>query len=191
MKLALLWRREAARHVALSAVIMVLSFWAMARLAPHAPGWAKTADTVWATIDQPVRNYFAAHAQGLPVTAAAIYSLWQAAGLASLILGFFRLSAARLTWIVWGAATVAAVWLGSPEPGRQVAAGIALLAWAALSSLALRGLRLSRPAFVHVDVHNQAPPAPAVEVRAEIHMPKPTPSHYAPYRPPFLPPSPN
>ncbi|MER6076102.1 hypothetical protein ABT187_46680 [Streptomyces sp. NPDC001817] len=83
------------------------------------------------------------------------------------------------------------MWLGSPEPGRQVDAGIAVLVWAALSVLALRGLRLSRPAFVHVDVHNQAPPAPVVEVRAEIHMPNPEPPHHAPYVFPFLPPSPN
>jgi hypothetical protein len=57
--LPLLARREATRHMALSAVIMALSFRAMARLAPHAPDWATTADTVWATIDQPVRNYIA------------------------------------------------------------------------------------------------------------------------------------
>ncbi|MFC9916414.1 hypothetical protein [Streptomyces sp. NPDC127197] len=83
------------------------------------------------------------------------------------------------------------VWIGTPDPGRQVAAGVALLAWAVLSGLALRGLRLRQPAFVHVDVHNEAPPPPQVEVRAEIHTPQREAPQYLSYVLPYLPPSPN
>ncbi|MEF3117587.1 hypothetical protein [Streptomyces chrestomyceticus] len=107
---------------------------------------------------------------------------WQAVGAVSLLLGFLRFTGARLTWTAWGAATVAMVWAGAPGPGRQVAVGITLLAWAVLSLFALRGLSLFPAAFVHVDVHNQAPPAP--QVRAEIHLPKAAPTPHKPYNPP-------
>ncbi|OIJ95415.1 hypothetical protein [Streptomyces colonosanans] len=134
-----------------------------------------------ATIDQPVRHYLATHTQTLPVTAATAYSTWQAVGAVSLVLGFLYSSGARLTWVIWGAATVGMVWASTPASDREVAAGIALLAWAALSLLALRGLSLSPTALVHIDVHNEAPALP--EIRAEIHLPKPEPTTYEPYNP--------
>ncbi|MBC9730972.1 hypothetical protein [Streptomyces sp. TRM68367] len=141
-----------------------------------------------ATIDQPIRSYLATHTQTLPISATTAYSTWQAVGVVAFILGYLRNGGARLTWTAWGAATVAMVWIGTPESGRQVAAGIAVLAWTTLSLLALRGISLTPAAFVHVDVHNQAPPAP--EVRAEIHLPR-QPSSYKPYDPTHQPPSPN
>ncbi|MFE9360334.1 hypothetical protein ACFYPB_40555 [Streptomyces olivaceoviridis] len=153
----------------------------------HALPWPTPTDRdhtgLLATIDQPVRDYLTEHTRALPVTATTAYSTWQAVGAVSLLLGFFHSSGARLTWIIWGAATVGMVWTTSPDSGRAVAAGIALLAWAALSLFALRGLSFSPAAFIQVDVHNQAPPAPEVEVRAEIHMPKPEPTTYKPYDP--------
>ncbi|MBO8189226.1 hypothetical protein [Streptomyces spirodelae] len=76
------------------------------------------------------------------------------------------------------------VWAGTPEAGRRVAAGIALLAWAALSVLALRGLSLSPAAFIQV--HTEAPHPP--EVRAEIHLPKTEPASYQQYSPQQPPP---
>lgn len=141
-----------------------------------------------ATIDHPVRHYLATHTASLPVNATTVYGTWQAVGVVSFILAYLRSTGARLTWTVWGAATVAMVWIGTDESGRQVAAGIAILAWAALSVLALRGLALTPAAFVHVDVHNAAPQLP--EVRAEIHLSKPPePSSYKPYDPTKQPPS--
>ncbi|MFB7076505.1 hypothetical protein [Streptomyces sp. NPDC056308] len=149
----------------------------------HALPWptptGKDSTGLLATIDTPVRGYLASHTGTLPITATTAYGTWQAVGAASLVLGFFHFSSARLTWVCWGLATTAMVWQGTPEPGRQVAAGIAVLAWAALSLVALRGLSLFPAAFIHVDV--QAPPAPVV--RAEIHMPKSEPTTYKPYDP--------
>ncbi|GAB1331706.1 hypothetical protein [Streptomyces sennicomposti] len=135
-----------------------------------------------ATIDQPVRSYLATHTQTLPITATTAYSTWQAIGVVAFLLGYLRNTPARLTWTAWGAATVAMVWIATPGPGRQVAAGIAVLAWTALSVLALRGIRFTRPVFVDVQVD-----VPAPEVHAEIHVPPQT-SPYQPYDPTRQPP---
>jgi hypothetical protein len=62
-----------------------------------------------------------------------------------------------------------------PNPATKFAAGVALLAWAVLSVLALRGLSVAPASCVHVDVHNAAPPVP------EINLPKPEPTSYTPY----------
>jgi hypothetical protein len=186
-----LWRHETARHMAFSAAVTLFGAWLLGQVMPHVPGWAATVDRTLATIDQPVRHYLATHTQALPITADTTYSIWQAVGFASFVVGVFHNGPARLTWTVWGATTVIMVWSGAPDPGRQVAAGLALLAWATLSGLALRGLRLRPAAFVHVDVHNEAPPPPEVEVRAEIHTPQPQQTQYLPYVLPYVPPSPN
>ncbi|MBO8189224.1 hypothetical protein [Streptomyces spirodelae] len=190
------WRPAAAwiKTVTVTAGLMA-AFFALRWLASTLLGWAHalpwTLPTardhtgLLATIDQPVHHYLAAHTAPLPITAATAYSTWQAVGVVSFLLGTARFGGARLTWTAWGAATVAMVWAGTPEPGRPVAAGIALLAWAAPSLLALRGLSLSPTAFIQV--HNQAPHPP--EVRAEIHLPK-TEHAYRPYTT-QQPPSPN
>ncbi|MFM9812803.1 hypothetical protein ACKI16_30350 [Streptomyces scabiei] len=136
-----------------------------------------------ATIDQPVRSYLATHTRALPITATTAYSTWQAIGVVAFLLGYLRNTPARLTWTAWGAATVAMVWYSSPEPGRQVAAGIAVLAWSALSVLALRGISFARPVFVDVVVD-----VPAPEVHADIHLPPQT-SPLQPYDPTQQPPS--
>ncbi|WP_331736898.1 hypothetical protein OG426_55605 (plasmid) [Streptomyces canus] len=136
-----------------------------------------------ATIDQPVRAYLASHTQALPLTVTTAYSTWQAVGVVAFLLGYLRNTAARLTWTAWGAATVTMVWIGTPEPGRQVAAGIAVLTWTALSLLALRGICFSRPVIVDVQVDVAAP-----EVHAEIHVP-PQLATYRPYDPTQQPPS--
>ncbi|MFI9772433.1 hypothetical protein ACIHJG_37120 [Streptomyces sp. NPDC052415] len=190
-RLARLWQYDTVRHMAFSACVTLFGAWLLSQFMPHVPGWEAAVDGMWATIDDPVRHYIATHTQGLPITAATTYGIWKALGFAAFLLGFFHNGSARLTWTVWGATTVVMVWIGTPEPGRQVAAGVALLGWAALSVLALRGLRLRPSAFIHVDVHNDAPPAPQVEVRAEIHTPRTEPTHYMPYVLPYLPPSPN
>ena len=134
-----------------------------------------------ATIDQPVRAYLATHTQTLPITATTAYSTWQAVGVAAFLLGYLRNTPARLAWTAWGVATVAMVWSATPEPGRQVAAGITVFTWTTLSLLALRGISFTRPVRVHVDVA-------APEVHAEIHVP-PRLTPYKPYDPTKQPPS--
>ncbi|MFE5560285.1 hypothetical protein [Streptomyces sp. NPDC056544] len=125
----------------------------------------------WGVIDNPIRTYIAHHTAGLPVSGAAIYTFWQLTGLLGLIGGFIGATGARLTWTVWGAATVAVVWTTTPANGRTVATAIAVLAWTIASTLALRGWSL-RPV-----VNNFPPPAPAfqpqIEIRPEIHIPAP------------------
>lgn len=187
--LAQLWRQEAVRHMVFSAMATLLGAWLLSHLMPRVPGWTEMVDQVGATVDDPVRRYLNTHSQALPITAATTYSIWKAIGFGSLLLGFFHNGPARFIWTMWAAATVPMVWVATPGPGRPVATAVALLAWALLSALALRGLRLRPPAFIHVDVHNEAPHAPQVEVRAEIHTTEPP--YYMPYVPPYLPPSPN
>ncbi|MFG2681247.1 hypothetical protein [Streptomyces sp. NPDC048392] len=190
-KLTRLWRHETVRHLAFSAAVTVFGAWLLGQLLPDMPGLATTLDAVGATIDDPVRRYLVAHTQELPITASTTYSIWKALGLIAFVLGALHNGPARLTWTMWGAATVIMVLIGTPGPGRPVATAVGLLTWAALSSLALRGLRLPPLAFVHVDVHNEASPPPDVQVHAEIRMPRTEPPQFLPYPLPYLPPSPN
>ncbi|MFB7552604.1 hypothetical protein [Streptomyces sp. NPDC056154] len=187
---AALWIKATAIIGGLLAAVLLLRWIGTTALSwVHALPWPTqniTDDTgLLATIDQPVRHYLDTHTATLPVTAATAYATWQAAGAVSFVLGFFHSSGARIGWTVWGTATTAMVWIATPAPGREVAAGIAVLAWAALSLFALRGLSLTPAAFVNVDV--QAPPAPpAPQVHAVIHLPTPTqpvPTSYQPYDP--------
>ncbi|MEV6841064.1 hypothetical protein AB0N17_42425 [Streptomyces sp. NPDC051133] len=190
-KLAQLWRHETVRHLAFSAAVTLLGAWLLGQLLPGMPGVAATVDAVGATIDDPVRRYLVAHTQELPITAGTTYSIWKALGLVAFVLGALHNGPARFTWMVWGAATVIMVLIETPGPGRPVATAVSLLAWAALSSLALRGLRLPPLAFVHVDVHNEASSPPDVQVRTEIRMPRTEPPQFLPYPLPYLPPSQN
>jgi hypothetical protein len=122
----------------------------------HTPsGWCW--DGVVATIDDPVRAYLAAHSAGLPLPVTALHQLWAASGAALLLMGFmFGGFGARMTWVVWGGATVVMVWSGTAEPGRQVAAGLATVAWGMASILAMRGLRLRSIASHSVIVSKDA-----------------------------------
>ncbi|MGG7568973.1 hypothetical protein [Streptomyces sirii] len=132
--------------------------------APRVQIGTDTSTGVWAVLDAPIRSYIAQHSAGLAISSSTIYTLWQLAGLFGLFGGFFRSTAARLTWTAWGAASVAMVWCAAPASGRTVAAGIAALAWTFASAFALRGLSL-RPALF---IHNTAP-----EIRPEIRLPAP------------------
>lgn len=108
----------------------------------HTPGgwnW----DGVVATIDDPVHAYLTAHSTGLPLPVTALHLLWVASGAVLLLMSFlFGGFGARMTWVVWGAATVVMVWSGTPGSARQVAAGLATVAWGLASILAMRGLNL-------------------------------------------------
>ncbi|WP_105973640.1 hypothetical protein [Streptomyces geranii] len=110
-------------------------------------------------IDNPVRSYIGQNSAGLAVPASALYAFWQLAGLLGLIGGCAGNTGARITWVLWGAASAAMVWAASPAGGRTVATGLAALMWALASILALRGLSL-RP------VINNHPP----EFRPGLHI---------------------
>ncbi|OKK05285.1 hypothetical protein AMK09_37685 [Streptomyces sp. CB02488] len=126
-----------------------------------------TSTGVWATIDNPVRSYIAAHSAGLPISASTVYTLWQVTGLFSLIAGFItRSNGIRLTWSCWGFAGIAMVWTTTPDASRTVATAIAVLAWTGASAFAMRGLNLRPRVFAHVTTG-----APQITVQPQIHIP--------------------
>ncbi|MGC4808657.1 hypothetical protein [Micromonospora sp. DT233] len=87
----------------------------------------------------PVRDYLTAHSAGLPVDAETLWWTWCAAGVSLFLLAtFWRAVAARLGWVLFGAATAAMVWATTTGPARTTTAGIAVLWWIALSLFALR-----------------------------------------------------
>ena len=190
-----LWLKAAAIIGGLATAALLLG-WAgdLGLQAAHALPWPtqKVADPtgLLATVDQPVRHYLNTHTAQLPVTATTAYALWQAIGALALVLGFFRSSGGRILWLLWGAFTVTAVFTATPAPGREVAAAIAALGWAALSLFALRGISLSPTALIHV--HVPAPPAPpAPQIHATIHVPHQAPAPpvlkpFDPQQPPSL-----
>ncbi|MFD3567421.1 hypothetical protein [Streptomyces sp. NPDC058667] len=180
------WLRIAAIAGATLAVLLIAYTVGAAALdAGRALPWKFPVDSdptgLLATIDQPVHRYLDTHTTGLPVSATTVYGTWQAVGALSLIGGYLRFSGARLTWVLWVAATVAMVWSATPGPGRTVAVGITVLAGAALSLLALHGLSLTPT--LYVDVHTPTQPAP--QVHAEIHLPRTEPEtpSYKPFDP--------
>ncbi|MFC0602250.1 hypothetical protein [Streptomyces palmae] len=144
---------------------------------PQAKPAPETSNSLWAVIDNPARTYIAQHTGShLAVTGSAVYSLWQITGLFGLIGGFFHSTGARLTWTLWGAATIGMVWSATPTDSRTITTGIAALAWTATSTIALRGLSL-RPVIYNT------PPAiqPRIDIRPQIHVPpQSTPSHDEP-----------
>ncbi|MBL3805038.1 hypothetical protein ACWGSE_24210 [Streptomyces diastaticus] len=134
---------------------------------PHVTVGADTSTGVLAAVDQPIRSYIAAHSASLPINASTVYTVWQAAGLFGLVGGFARSSGARLTWTAWGAASIAMVYSAAPADGRTIATGLAVLAWTAASTLALRGLTLRPTFFTHI--HNAGH-----QIEPHIHIPAST-----------------
>ena len=116
--------------------------------APDLPNTPRGTGLV-ATITDPVHAYLDTHTTGLPVSADTAYTAWSLTGLAAMVIGLLGSFGARLTWLAWGTATVAMVWAATPEPGRTVAAGLAVLGWTAASTLALRGLSLRAIHITH------------------------------------------
>ncbi|MEU4729641.1 hypothetical protein [Streptomyces sp. NPDC023588] len=150
---------------------------ALGRLADALPATqvgTSASDEFWGVVDNPIRTYIAQHTAGLPVSGAAVYTFWQLAGAFGLIGGFIGATGARLTWTVWGAATVLVVWTTPPADGRTVATAIAVLAWTIASTAALRGWSL-RPVVNNFPAPAQPAPAfqPQIEIRPEIHIPAP------------------
>jgi hypothetical protein len=132
--------------------------------APRVQVGTDTSHGVFAVVDQPVRTYIAAHCAGLQISASTVYRLWQIVGLFGLIGGAFRSTGARLTWVSWGAASVAMVYSAAPAGGRTIATALAVLAWTAASALALRGLSLRPTVFTHI--HNATP-----AFESHLHLP--------------------
>ncbi|MEV5432758.1 hypothetical protein [Streptomyces sp. NPDC052701] len=127
---------------------------------------------LWATVDQPIRAFLADQAAHLAVGPGPLYAFWQLTGLFSLIGGFLGNAGARITWALFGCASLAMVWSASPAGGRAAATGLAALMWALASVLALRGLTL-RPI-----VHNHPPQwqpqfNPAIHLHAALPAPAP------------------
>ncbi|MDX3170256.1 hypothetical protein PV736_36925 [Streptomyces scabiei] len=131
---------------------------------------SEASNSFWAVIDTPVRMYIAQHTGHLAVSGSAVYAFWQAVGLFGLVGGFFHSTGARITYSLWGAASVGMVWSASPADGRTVATGIAVLAWTIASVVALRGLNL-RP-VIHTAFQ------PHIDIRPQVHIPpQPAPVH--------------
>ncbi|MER0476858.1 hypothetical protein ABR737_00555 [Streptomyces sp. Edi2] len=130
-----------------------------------------------ATVTTPVRHYLFAHTDsaGLPLTGGAAYAFWEILGLVSFLLAVCRSTAARVLWLLWGAATVAMAWMGTPADGQTVAAGVTLLALTGCSAAALRGLRLRQPPLHVRDLIRPE------NTRIELHLHQAHSTH-APYR---------
>ncbi|WP_327241152.1 hypothetical protein [Streptomyces sp. NBC_01320] len=122
-------------------------------------------DDFWGVVDNPIRSYIAQHTAGLTDSGSAVYTFWQLTGLFGLIGGLIGSTGARITWTVWGAASIAAVWGATPADDRTIATGFAVLAWTLASTRALRGLSL-RPV-----IHNFPPTSPAFQPQIEIRIP--------------------
>ncbi|MFI1585600.1 hypothetical protein [Embleya sp. NPDC020630] len=147
------------------AAVGILLLWGLFHLATGLVHWSRdhltagtVPDGVLLTVTDPVRRYLDAHTQSLPLDGGTTFRLWAWTGLIALIVAALGSTGARLTWTAWGAATVAMVWAGTEDPGRAVAAAIAVLAWTAASVLALRGLTLRSIVVQHIDNHPPAAP---------------------------------
>ncbi|MFF0051628.1 hypothetical protein [Streptomyces sp. NPDC005498] len=152
---------------------LLAAWWGVTALidAVRSATWHSHDTGLIATMHQPVRGYLQTHSAALPVSATTAYATWQLFGAASFILSWWSgATGARLTWTVWGASAVGMIWAASPASGRTVATGLAVLTWTAASTLALSGLTLRSPSFVHV--HNDVQPPPVL-VRPNIHLPQP------------------
>ncbi len=90
----------------------------------------------------PVRTWLDTHQAGLPVDADTLWWTWSATGIALFALGWlFTANAARIGWILFGAATTAMVYTATTGPARPTAAAITILWWLLLSLAALRRRR--------------------------------------------------
>ncbi len=81
----------------------------------------------------PVHTYITDHAAGLPATPSQLWWTWLIVTTGLWLLAAAGSTGARIGWTLLGAATVAMVWAASPIDAHQLAAGVALTAWSALS----------------------------------------------------------
>ncbi|SCL21335.1 hypothetical protein [Micromonospora aurantiaca (nom. illeg.)] len=113
-------------------------------------GWLRDWNLTHVVLD-PVRSYLTAHSAGLPITAETLWWTWSVAGVGLFAFAFlWRAVAARLGWVLFGAATVAMVWATTTGPARTTTAGIAALWWIVLSLFALRRPWTQQRVTVHL-----------------------------------------
>ncbi|GAA2062236.1 hypothetical protein GCM10009839_86710 [Catenulispora yoronensis] len=101
-----------------------------------------------AVVVDPVKDYLVVHAANLPASAQTLYEGWAVAGVALLVLAFASSWGARIGWVLYGAATAAMAYSGSPSGGRALAAAVVVIGWSLLSVLAFRGAWRRRPAII-------------------------------------------
>ncbi|MFD6757467.1 MULTISPECIES: hypothetical protein [Micromonospora] len=145
-------------------LIRVLLWWTGGRITDLA-AWGQDHAYARIVID-PVRNYLASHAAGLPVNGNSLWWTWCSAGLVLLLFSLFRSVGARIGWTLYGAGSAAMVAAGSGGPGRWIAAGICVLWWSLLSIPAL-SWRRQRVLAVPV------PPPPAPPAQTVTAAPTP------------------
>jgi hypothetical protein len=114
---------------------------------------------VWSTINQPVTHFLNTHTDGLPLSAQTAHALWLTGGIAiALLSAATRSFAARLTWTLWGAATVWMTWAAAPATSRPTAAGLAAIVWGITSVIALNGVG-TRPRVTTINLIGDVPAA--------------------------------
>ncbi|KUL40534.1 hypothetical protein ADL15_07065 [Actinoplanes awajinensis subsp. mycoplanecinus] len=110
-----------------------------------------TGTAAFGIVFRPVHAYLQTHSSGLPVSAETVWWTWWAFGIVLLVLATFSgAHAARIGWLLYGAAATAMVYQGTAEPARQVAAGIAVLWWLGFSLPALRRKRMPSTVIAYV-----------------------------------------
>lgn len=111
----------------------------------------------------PVASYLRGHTRGLPVAPAVLYAFWQLTGMVTWLLGLRRGAGPRLLWVLFGAATGAMVWAGTPATAQGTAAGVWAMTWGLLALPMLRGLTFRRVINVFVDNHQPQQHVPTGE----------------------------
>ncbi len=96
------------------------------------------------TVAEPVTAYLTDHAVGLPVSAAAVVTLWAVAAATCWAGSLFGWRGARVGWTVVIAGTGWMVYAATPAPGREAAVAVALAVAALVSIPAYRRPRHPR-----------------------------------------------
>ncbi|MEU1811701.1 hypothetical protein [Micromonospora aurantiaca (nom. illeg.)] len=109
----------------------------------------------------PVRRYLDAHAEGLPIPTATLWWTWCITGMVLLAMCLLHVIAARIGWVLYGAATTAMVAAATPGSGRWIAAAVSGVWWVLLSIPAF-GRHRAAPVLVL-----PAPPTGAVVLPPE------------------------
>ncbi|MBQ1076820.1 hypothetical protein KBX06_27265 [Micromonospora sp. C31] len=146
-------------------LIRVVLWWAGAGIAELA-AWGHELAYARIILD-PVRDYLASHAAGLPVSGNALWWTWCFAGVVLLLFSLFRSAGARIGWTLYGAGSAAMVAAGTGGPGRWIAAGICGLWWSLLS---IPGLSRRRQRVLAVPV--PAPPATPAQTVTAVPTPR-------------------
>jgi hypothetical protein len=122
-------------------------------------------------IIDPIVSWVDVHSTGSGLTTGALLRAWVFGGLVLVLAGLFGSRGARIAWPLYGTATVAMAWAGSPELHRPVVAGLTGLAWALLSIVVLHrgGTRRPGPRII-------VNPAPVQVPRTDTTRPSSTPA---------------